>query len=96
MASRGDAARRCEASAVSTPPKEMARERCLRPSVSAPDLVTVKDFFRFYIATSRPHSTDVPTADPINAVAEWFFARFTRITGTDTNEQERGVVYNAR
>lgn len=78
------------------PSEEMARERCLGPGVPAPNLVTVKDFFRFYIATSRPQLTDVPTADSINTVAEWFFAGFTRITGSDTNEEERSEVYNVR
>ena len=58
--------------------------------------MTVKDFFRFYIATSHPQLIDVPTVDSINTVAEWFFAGFTRVTGTDTNEEERSEVYNVR
>jgi len=53
----------------------------LREGVDAPDLVTVKDFLRFHIATSR-----------VNTVAEWFFAGFTRITGTPTDE-DRSKVY---
>jgi hypothetical protein len=73
------------------PTEEMAREHCLRPGAAAPDLVTLKDFFRFYIATSRPQLTS-PPADSINTVAEWFFAGFTRVTGTDTNEEERSEV----
>lgn len=61
----------------------------------APDLATVKDFQRFYIATSRPRlDADRPTADSVNIVAEWFFAGFTRITGTATDEEERSEVYN--
>ena len=76
------------------PTEEMARQRSLHAGVAAPDLVTVKDFFRFYIATSSPQLTDVPTVDSINTVAEWFFAGFTRVTGTDTNEEERSEVYN--
>ena len=78
------------------PNEEMAHEHCLRPDIAAPDLVTVKDFIRFYIATSRPQLASVPTADSINTVAEWFFAGFTRVTGTDTNEDERREVYNVR
>ena len=74
----------------------MARERCLRPGVAAPDLVTVKDFFRFYIATSKPQLTSVPTVDSINTIVEWFFAGFTRVTGTDTDKEERSEVYNVR
>lgn len=78
------------------PTEEMARERCLRPGVAAPDLVTVKDFFRFYIATSKPQLTSVPTVDSINTIVEWFFAGFTRVTGTDTDKEERSEVYNVR
>jgi hypothetical protein len=32
----------------------MARDHRLRLGIEAPDLVTVKDFLRFYITTSRP------------------------------------------
>ena len=76
------------------PSEEMARDRCLRPGIEAPDLVAVKDFLRFYIATSRPQLVNVPTTESINTVAEWFFAGFTRVTGTDTNEEERSEVYD--
>jgi len=76
------------------PNEEMARQHWLHPSVAAPDLKTVKDFIRFYIATCRPQLADVSTVDSINTVAEWFFAGFTRVTGTDTNEEERSEVYN--
>ena len=30
------------------------------------------------------------------AVAEWFFAGFTRVTGTDTDDKERSEVFNVR
>jgi len=65
--------------------------------VTAPDLATVKDFIRFYVATSKPQLDKVekrPTADSINIAAEWFFAGFTRVTGTDTDKEERSEVYN--
>jgi hypothetical protein len=78
------------------PTEDGARGHCLRQGVAAPDLVTVKDFFRFYIATSRPQLSSVPTVDSINTVAEWFFAGFTRVTGTNTDEEERSEVYNVR
>ena len=43
--------------------------------IPAPDLVTVQDFLRFYIATSYPQlDKKVPTADAIYTVGEWFFA----------------------
>jgi hypothetical protein len=81
-----------------TPPdEETARNQCLYRGIAAPDLATVKDFLRFYIATSRPRlDADKPTVDSINTVAEWFFAGFTRVTGTDTDEGERSEVYNVR
>jgi len=34
------------------PDEAYARHHCLHQGVVAPDLVTIKDFFRFYIATS--------------------------------------------
>lgn len=76
------------------PDEEAARERCLRPGIAAPDLATVKDFLRFYIATSRPRLAEKPTVDSINTIAEWFFAGFTRITGTETDAEQRSEVYN--
>jgi hypothetical protein len=73
------------------PNEEAAREQCLR---SGPNLATVRDFIRFYIATSRPRLAEQPTVDSINTVAEWFFAGFTRVTGTETDAEERSEVYN--
>jgi hypothetical protein len=52
------------------PNEEMARQHWLRLDVAAPDLETVKDFIRFYIATCRPQLADVPTVNSINTVAE--------------------------
>ena len=79
------------------PNEDTARHDCLRSGIDAPNLTTVKDFLRFYIATSRPClDADKPTVDSINTVAEWFFAGFTRVTGTDTDEGERSEVYNVR
>jgi len=34
-----------------------------------------------------------PTPDSINTIAEWFFAGFTRVTGTEINEKDRSEVY---
>jgi hypothetical protein len=69
------------------PDEEAAREQCLRLGVEAPNLATVKDFLRFYIDTSRPRLTEKPTVDSISTVAEWFFAGFTRVTGTETDAE---------
>lgn len=76
------------------PDEAGARLHCLRKGVDAPDLATVKDFLRFYIATSRGKIVEKPTPDSVNSFAEWFFAGFTRITGTPTDEQDRSEVYN--
>jgi hypothetical protein len=58
-----------------------------------PDLVTVKEFLRFYIATSRGKIVEKPMADSVNTFAEWFFTYFTRITNTRTDEDDRSEVY---
>ena len=77
------------------PDEEKARREHLRAGAAAPDLATIKDFLRFYIATSQPRlDADRPTVDSVNIVAEWFFAGFTRVTGTDTDEGERSEVYD--
>jgi hypothetical protein len=51
-------------------------------------------FFRFYIATSYGRIVAKPTVNSIKIIAKWFFAGFTRITGTPTNEEDRSEVYN--
>ena len=80
---------------LTAPDEEAVRREHLRTGAAAPDLATIKDFLRFYIATSQPRlDADKPTVDSINIVAEWFFAGFTRITGTETDEGERSEVYN--
>ena len=64
------------------PAEDTARSQYLDKGVPAPDLVTVKDFLRFYVATSHPQIDKYkPTADAICTVGEWFFAGFTRVTG---------------
>ena len=80
---------------LAPPAEAAARRQHLRAGAAAPDLATVKDFLRFYIATSQPRlAAAKPTVDCINIVAEWFFAGFTRITGTETDEDQRSEVYN--
>src|SRR3954453_14768358 len=75
------------------PDEAYARHHCLHQGVEAPDLATIKGFFRFFIATSRGKIVTKPTVDSINTNAEWFFAGFTRITGTEINEQDRTEGY---
>jgi hypothetical protein len=54
----------------------------------------VKDFFRFCAATGKGKIVKKITCDSLVAVAEWFFAGFTRVTETQTNEDDRSEVYN--
>jgi hypothetical protein len=74
------------------PPEETTiRERCLAENCDVPDQATVKDFFRFVAATSRgliDRETGKITADSLNTFGEWFYAGFTRVTKTATNEKE--------
>ena len=70
------------------------RAQCLRRGVGAPDLATVKDFFRFYVATSRPMIDDVPIADSICSIAEFFFAGFARVTETAVPRDMSSEVYS--
>jgi hypothetical protein len=77
------------------PDEETVSREHLRAGAAAPDLATVKDFSRFYIATSRPRlDASRPTMDSVNIVAKLFFAGFTCVTGADTDEDERSGVYN--
>ncbi|KIW99701.1 uncharacterized protein Z518_11114 [Rhinocladiella mackenziei CBS 650.93] len=80
---------------LSPPNEEMAREHCLRPEMKVPDLATIKDFIRFYAATSDPRiDEEVSTVDSLNTVAEWFFAGFARVTKTEIKEEDRKEVYD--
>ena len=60
----------------------------------APNIDTVKDFLRFYIATSKGKLNNRSTIDSVNTHVEWFFAGFSWITGTPTNKEDRSKVYN--
>ena len=55
------------------PDEVYARHYCLHQGVEAPDLATIKDFFRFFIATSCGKIVTKPTVDSINTNAEWLF-----------------------
>lgn len=76
------------------PNMDVARAECLRKGVEAPSLAEMKDFFRFYAATSTPQIVEVPTAESLVSVAEWFFPAFTRETGTETSEEDRSEVFS--
>ncbi|EXJ82199.1 hypothetical protein A1O3_06012 [Capronia epimyces CBS 606.96] len=69
---------------LSPPDEEAVRHRVLGPGVPAHDLATVKDFRRFYAASSTAllNEEDQLTAESLNAAAERFLAGFPRVTGT--------------
>lgn len=79
---------------LAVPSQEEVRTQYLGCNVTTPDLVTVKDFIRFYIATSQPTLVDKMTTDSMGTVSEWFFAGFTRVTGTVISEGMRSEVYS--
>lgn len=73
------------------------RARSLQESLPPLDLVTIKDFLRFIIATSRGIIDDGQkkvTVDSMNTFAEWFFAGFARVTGNRIDEEDRCAVYD--
>jgi hypothetical protein len=82
------------------PPTEaMARAQYLCPGAAAPDLATTKDFVRFFISLMKPKLDKEklrPTVDSVNTTAEWFFAGFTRVTGTMTDAEDRSEVFSVR
>ncbi|KAI9773208.1 MAG: hypothetical protein M1839_002216 [Geoglossum umbratile] len=74
---------------------ESARlEYCFPKGAPCPDLATTKDFLRFHIALSQGRIRDKTTVDSVNTFAEWFFAGFTRVTGTVISEEYRSSIYN--
>jgi hypothetical protein len=89
---------------LSAPDERLARERCLGKGVEAPNMTTLKDFFRFQASTMRSkikktlneaslNPLKKPTDAALNAFAECFFARFTCVTGAEVDETERSEVY---
>lgn len=84
----------CADRSLPLPDEADVHEGCLRRGIEVPDLATLKDFFRFYIATSRPVIGDVPTADSICSIAEFFFAGFTRVTETAVPKETSSEVYS--
>src|SRR5256885_3152725 len=76
------------------PDEAAVRERVLRKNVEAPDLATVEDFLRFQAATSKGKIREEVTSDSLNTFAEWFFAGFSRVTDTPTNDDDRREIYD--
>jgi hypothetical protein len=76
------------------PEEATVRERVLGAKVEVPDLATGKDFLRFRAATSKGKIKEKISCDSLNTAAEWFFAGFSLVTGTPTNEGDRSEVYD--
>jgi len=76
------------------PDEAAVRAQVLKKDVEALDLATMKDFFCFHAAVSKGKIVEKMTSDSLNTFAEWFFAGFSRVTGTPTNEDDRSEVYN--
>jgi hypothetical protein len=76
--------------------KTSARQHYLCKRVDASDLATVKISYSFTSLQAAARSTRAEelTTNLVNAFAEWFFAGFTRFTGTPTDEADRSEVYN--
>lgn len=59
----------------------------------------LKDFVRYYIHTSRAlldKEKRRPTIDSIKSIMEFFFAGFTRATGTVVEQADRSEIYYVR
>ncbi|KAL8788271.1 MAG: hypothetical protein Q9213_001791 [Squamulea squamosa] len=66
-----------------------------RSGVPAPALFVIKDFFRYFVATSKGLlDPERPTIDSVVCAAEWFFAGFARVTGNPVNPEDRSDVYS--
>jgi hypothetical protein len=76
------------------PDEAAVRDRILKKHVDAPDLATVKDFLRFHAATSKGKIREKITCDSLNTFTEWFFAGFSHVTDTPTDDEDRSEVYN--
>jgi hypothetical protein len=74
------------------PDEAAIREACLGKNVEAPNMVTIKDFRRFYILSSKGRLSKHVSVESIVSFAEWFFAGFLRVTGTDTKKEDRTEV----
>jgi hypothetical protein len=59
--------------------------------VEAPDLATLKDFFRFHAATSKGKIVEKMASGSLNTFEEWFFSR---VIGTPINADDRSKVFN--
>jgi hypothetical protein len=74
----------------------MAKKRCLGKGVEVPDPASLKDFLQFQASTMHGKVTKKvkkPTDASLDGFGGCFFARFTRVTGTEVGKAERSEVY---
>ncbi|KAF4430809.1 hypothetical protein CFRS1_v009588 [Colletotrichum fructicola] len=85
-----------ELSGATPPDFESARHLLLRRGAPAPSLTEAKDFFRFYIESSKGRiaKNGKPTAESMVGIAEVFYRAFTCETQTDTSVAQRSEVYH--
>lgn len=71
------------------------KDRVLCKDAPAPRMVDVKDFVRFYYLQSKGRigNNKYASTKSIVSAMEFFFAGFTRVTGTPTVEQERSEIF---
>jgi len=60
--------------------------------MEAPDLTTVKDFFRFCAAKGKGKIVEQITCDSLNSVTEWLFGGFCQDLGLRRDRPVRIVV----
>ncbi|KZL75529.1 hypothetical protein CT0861_13119 [Colletotrichum tofieldiae] len=84
-----------EKSNAAPPDFTTTRAFVLRENAPAPSMTEVKDFFRFYIASSCGRITENgrPTTESMVSRAEAFYRAFKHETGTETDPQQHTEIY---
>jgi hypothetical protein len=59
-------------------------------------MIEVKNFLRFYMLQSKGRINAKSSVESIKTNAEWFFAGFTRVTGTPTVAEDRTEIFWVR
>jgi hypothetical protein len=83
-------------SGLPIPGEASARQHYLRKGVNGPHFSTIKDSFRFYIATSRDKvdENEIPSAELVNTFTKWFSVGFTVSRAHRQTKQPGAEVYN--
>ena len=68
----------------------------LHDGAPAPALHKIKDFVRFYVKQSKGRITEHATINTTLSQAVFFFAGFTRETGTAIKEADRTEIFKVR